>query len=178
MSQERDAAAVKRRLRAILEETNKFLPPIPEEDLAFLDASASPAATPASGPPAAARQPSSSQAVEPDELGFLPDDSDLHPDKRRGGQPRNLNALKHGFYSKTLTPERQLALKEAALSNDLEAEISLLRVKFRELAAAENTNPDLILKTARTLARLISVQYRVARLRRFRDINERPHSNY
>ena len=50
--------------------------------------------------------------------------------KKRGGQPGNTNAIKHGFYSKnfSLAERRGLKVTEGVVLGD---EISLLRVLIR-----------------------------------------------
>jgi hypothetical protein len=50
--------------------------------------------------------------------------------KRRGGQPGNLNALKHGFYSRSFKHLENSDL-EAMLAQDLDSEIAMLRVVVR-----------------------------------------------
>ena len=50
--------------------------------------------------------------------------------KRRGAQPGNLNALKHGFYSRSFK-ELENSDLEAMLAQDLESEIAMLRVVVR-----------------------------------------------
>lgn len=52
--------------------------------------------------------------------------------RKRGGQPGNINALKHGFYSRALTPEEVEDLVEAG--NGLEDEIQLMRAIIRRVA--------------------------------------------
>jgi hypothetical protein len=55
------------------------------------------------------------------------------PDKRqRGGQPKNRNALKHGFYSRTFQDLEHLDL-DAALAEGLDNEIAMLRVITRRV---------------------------------------------
>ena len=125
-------------------------------------------------PPLAIFHPSS----RPDEASHLWDEHALPPDRRRGAKPRNLNALKHGFYSKNMDSSLRKALKDAGISNDLEAEISILRLKFRSLSDAPNASPELFLRTARTLARLISVQYRIKHLRKYKHPEETSFTNY
>ncbi len=51
-------------------------------------------------------------------------------ERRRGGQPGNLNALKHGFYSKHFLKGEILDLEEA---KDLQEEIGMMRVVTRRL---------------------------------------------
>jgi hypothetical protein len=50
--------------------------------------------------------------------------------KRKGAQPGNLNALKHGFYSRSFK-ELENSDLEAMLAQDLESEIAMLRVVVR-----------------------------------------------
>jgi hypothetical protein len=50
--------------------------------------------------------------------------------KTRGAQPGNLNALKHGFYSRSFKDLENTDL-EAMLAQDLESEIAMLRVVVR-----------------------------------------------
>ena len=50
--------------------------------------------------------------------------------RKRGGQPGNLNALKHGFYSKQFQKRELLDLEEAG---NLQEEIGMMRVVTRRL---------------------------------------------
>ena len=50
--------------------------------------------------------------------------------RKRGGQPGNLNALKHGFYSKHF---RNAELQELEEARDLQEEIGMMRVVIRRL---------------------------------------------
>jgi hypothetical protein len=61
--------------------------------------------------------------------------------RKRGGQPGNINALKHGFYSSHFTEAE--AEDIAAVSPGLQDEISLLRVIIRRLSDIFLTDPDL-----------------------------------
>jgi hypothetical protein len=53
--------------------------------------------------------------------------------RKRGGQPGNVNALKHGFYSHTFRNEEREDL-EALMAQGVEEEIALLRVYIRRVA--------------------------------------------
>lgn len=155
-------------LRAGLAETGIVLPPLSFEK------SASPGT---SAPPSNTFSTESSGFGTPDEPGFPTDEPDSPSIRRRGARPRNLNALKHGFYSKAMDHARRKALKDASISNDLEAEISLLRLRLRDIAAP-NANPELFLRTARTLARLVAVQYRIKNFRKYKHLEETSTTNY
>ena len=50
--------------------------------------------------------------------------------RKRGGQPWNLNALKHGFYSKHFLKGEVLEVEEAG---NLQEEIKMMRVVIRRL---------------------------------------------
>lgn len=64
-------------------------------------------------------------------------------ERRRGGQPGNKNALKHGFYSGKYKAIEDSELK-TVLSQGLEDEISLLRVVMRRVFeyADETEKPE------------------------------------
>jgi cell division GTPase FtsZ len=52
------------------------------------------------------------------------------PRRKRGAQPGNLNALKHGFYSRNFKDLENADL-EAMIAEDLDSEIAMLRVVVR-----------------------------------------------
>jgi len=58
--------------------------------------------------------------------------------RKRGGQPGNLNALRHGFYSKQFKAD-ELTFLEANMVEGLENEIAMLRVVTRRLLALAET---------------------------------------
>jgi hypothetical protein len=74
---------------------------------------------------------------------------------KRGGQPGNQNARKHGFYTAVLDKDQKHRLKQAALVKGLDEEISLLRVKIQSVVEQEPGNTRLILQGVVTLARLL-----------------------
>jgi hypothetical protein len=59
--------------------------------------------------------------------------------RKRGGQPGNLNALKHGFYSKHF---QKSELKDLEEIGDLQEEIQMLRVVTRRLLEAARECKD------------------------------------
>ena len=83
------------------------------------------------------------------------------PRRRRGGQPDNRNARKHGFYASALTPEEQETLRMAIDLKGLNAEIAVLRVKLMELISNPGTSHELLLLAARTLTRMVDIQDRI-----------------
>ena len=90
----------------------------------------------------------------------LSSDEDQKPKPKRGGQPGNQNARKHGFYSKHFTPEQIEQLEAADDLKDLGPEIALLRVKLNTLLDDPDVSPDLLLRAVNSVARLMSIQRR------------------
>ena len=91
-------------------------------------------------------------------------------DRRRGGQPGNTNALKHGLYSPKFSPEEAEGLK--GMQEGLQDEIELMRVNISRLmdyceklkATEEYMKPEdyialhnVLTKEAATVARLMQV---------------------
>jgi len=62
--------------------------------------------------------------------------------RKKGAQPGNLNALKHGFYSRQFQ-ERELTDLEEIDAEGLENEIAMLRVMMRRLMERINNCEDL-----------------------------------
>jgi len=82
--------------------------------------------------------------------------------RKKGGQPENQNARKHGFYSKILTEAQKVQLEDAIGIEGLDDEIALLRVKLRDVLETHPEYMDLQLKAIATIARLVSVRYKIA----------------
>jgi len=81
--------------------------------------------------------------------------------KRPGGQPGNLNAMKHGFYSQALKEAQALELDEAAAVavDNLSGEIALLRQRILLLLQAAPDKLELLCEATRALANLTRTQY-------------------
>lgn len=79
--------------------------------------------------------------------------------RKKGGQPRNQNARKHGFYSKILDEAERLELEQAQDLEGLDAEIAVLRVKIQSLLEKDPDNVKLLLVATGTLARLLRTKY-------------------
>lgn len=63
---------------------------------------------------------------------MAPNSSFGHKKRKRGAQPGNLNALKHGFYSAQFQDDEILDL-DAHMDQGLDQEIAMLRVATRRL---------------------------------------------
>ena len=86
--------------------------------------------------------------------------------KKRGGQPGNTNALKHGFYTKnfSLAERRGLQAVEGVVLGD---EIKLLRVLIRRFAEQIQGSQDVSLnESAQHLAVISEAMLRLASLLR------------
>jgi len=81
--------------------------------------------------------------------------------RKRGGQPGNQNACKHGFYSSVLKEKELPFLEEAAGVEGIDEEIAILRAKCRSYMVHHPDNIRLIVLAAESLARLIRTKYRI-----------------
>ena len=83
--------------------------------------------------------------------------------RRRGGQPGNQNASKHGCYSASPTVDQTDALPAAAMLKELDHDLAIARYKLRALLRKDPENFKLI-------GYLISLQNRLVRTKRlFQD---------
>ena len=83
--------------------------------------------------------------------------------RKRGGQPGNQNARKHGFYSKVLDEADQLDFELAIGVEGIDDEIALLRVKIKSILENDPENIRLIMEATNTLARLIRTRYNITK---------------
>jgi len=75
--------------------------------------------------------------------------------RKPGAQPGNRNARKHGFYSKTLTPEQQKTLSGAARIKDLNREVAVLRVKIASILKNDPQNLAVLFQAVSALGRTL-----------------------
>ena len=76
--------------------------------------------------------------------------------RRRGGQPGNTNAFKHGFYSRSFTEYEKELLSQIPLT-DFRGEIDLARVSNRRVIEALRNTPGLTYNDILSGARAISL---------------------
>ena len=86
--------------------------------------------------------------------------------RKRGGQPDNQNARKHGFYSKVLNEAEQLDFELASGVEGIDDEIALLRVKIKSVLEHEPENIRLIMQATNTLAGLVKTSYNMTKEQR------------
>lgn len=77
--------------------------------------------------------------------------------KKKGAQPGNKNALKHGFYSELLTRD-EIARLNKIKDIDLDDEIKILRaLTYRLVQQIETSDMDEARKTANTISNIVQV---------------------
>ena len=86
--------------------------------------------------------------------------------RKRGGQPGNQNARKHGFYSKVLDEAGRLDFEVASGVEGIDDEIALLRVKIKSILEKDPENIKLIMQATNTLAGLVKTSYNMTREQR------------
>jgi hypothetical protein len=86
--------------------------------------------------------------------------------RKRGGQPDNQNARKHGFYSKVLDEAERLDFELATGVEGIDDEIALLRVKIKSLLEHDPENIKLIMQATNTLAGLVKTSYNMTKEQR------------
>ncbi len=86
--------------------------------------------------------------------------------RKRGGQPDNQNARKHGFYSKVMDEAGRLDFELATDVNGIDDEIALLRVKIKSLLEHDPENIKLIMQATNTLAGLVKTSYNMTKEQR------------
>jgi hypothetical protein len=91
------------------------------------------------------------------------------PKRKRGGQPGNTNALKHGFYSHRFR-NIELSDLDSALSDGLVDEIALLRVIIRRVFEYADTGDQDLDAWTRTLNTLGAASTRLAGLIRTQQV--------
>ena len=83
--------------------------------------------------------------------------------RKRGGQPDNQNARKHGFYSKVLDEAGRLDFELATGVEGIDDEIALLRVKIKSILENDPENIKLIMQATNALAKLVITKYNISK---------------
>jgi len=87
-------------------------------------------------------------------------------ERKRGGQPDNQNARKHGFYSRVLDEAERFDFELATGVEGIDDEIALLRVKIKSLLEHDPENIKLIMQATNTLAGLVKTSYNMTKEQR------------
>ena len=64
--------------------------------------------------------------------------------RKRGGQPGNTNARKHGFYSYSLTPDEHEQFKFLTEVRHIDPEVAVFHIKYRQLFENEGMTAQTI----------------------------------
>jgi hypothetical protein len=85
--------------------------------------------------------------------------------RKRGAQPRNRNALRHGFYSGALTKKMRAVLRRAEKIDpqELQNEIDIMRTQMWHLIDASPKNLTVLTLAARVLVKMVAVDYGMGR---------------
>ena len=88
--------------------------------------------------------------------------------KRKRGAPKgNLNALKHGFYSKVFDAAEQFDFNNAAGIEGIDEEIALLRLEIKKaISGGDDRNLNLLVKATTALEKLIRTHYQITAAQR------------
>jgi hypothetical protein len=81
--------------------------------------------------------------------------------RKRGGQKGNRNALKHGFYSGTLSPAETCQLQNITNLEGVDPEIAFIRVKLQSSLHYDPGNRRVIIEACRLLVKWYSANYRL-----------------
>jgi hypothetical protein len=87
--------------------------------------------------------------------------------RKRGGQPGNRNALKHGFYYTVLDEDQKQSLKQADELDGLDEEIGILRIQLKSVLKNNPENIRLISQMLAVLSRLLHTRIKLAKDDRF-----------
>jgi hypothetical protein len=90
--------------------------------------------------------------------------------RKPGGQPGNVNAWRHGFYSRRFKA-LELCDLETMLQNNLDDEISLLRVMIRRVFEAADSEAETLLEWEHALSTLGAASTRLAGLIRVQHLS-------
>ncbi len=82
--------------------------------------------------------------------------------RKRGGQRRNQNARKHGFYSATLSPTEIGEVYNLIVLKGIEPEITVLRIKLRSWLQHDPGNRRVLREASNLLSKLYGARYQLS----------------
>ena len=77
----------------------------------------------------------------------------MSPKRKRGGQPGNRNAVKHGFYSSALTTREIRELLQILDRERIDREVAVMRIKLKAALRLAPGNRRLLLEASRLMAK-------------------------
>ena len=81
--------------------------------------------------------------------------------RKSGGQPRNQNAVKHGFYSSFLTAAERRKLREARGIKGVKDDLDFLRVKLGTMSSNPEVTLSQVAAAFGVIARLATADHRI-----------------
>ena len=86
--------------------------------------------------------------------------------RKPGAQPGNRNARKHGIVDRPLTPQQRIALRTVQRAGSLSDELSSLRIRTAAVLTDPRAEPEVLLRAARLLARMLRIELKERDARR------------
>ena len=92
-------------------------------------------------------------------------DSPSPAPRKRGAQPGNRNAFKHGFYMGMFRKDAQAVLRRARRldPHELKEEIATMRTKMYEFGLAEPDNLTTFVLAGRLLVKMVAIDFGLSR---------------
>lgn len=84
--------------------------------------------------------------------------------KKRGGQPGNQNARKHGLYCGPLTPDEMSEFWNILNTTEIDPAMIVLRIKLISSLKADPGNRRLLRDASRMIARLYGAKLKLSRI--------------
>jgi hypothetical protein len=81
--------------------------------------------------------------------------------RKRGGQPGNRNAVRHGFYSAYLNPREIRELLKVLDREGIDREVAVMRIKLKHALRLAPGNRRLLLEASRLMAKRYALTYEV-----------------
>jgi hypothetical protein len=92
--------------------------------------------------------------------------------RKRGGQPGNQNARKHGFYSRTLTSAQEGELAAATALKGIDREIGIARLKVKGVLTTDPDNTEVLARALSSLTGLLNAKRSLRRRGRVMSQND------
>ena len=81
--------------------------------------------------------------------------------RKRGGQPGNRNAVRHGFYSSYLTPREIREVFKVLEREGIDRQVAVMRIKLKHALRLAPGNRRILLEASRLMAKRYALTYQV-----------------
>ena len=92
------------------------------------------------------------------------------PRRKRGGQPGNQNSRKRGVFDIPLSPQQRYARTAARRDGNLNPRTDRMRIKLAGLLADPHADPAILLRAAKMLSRMLSIEIQARSARENQDL--------